>query len=157
MTKPTTKKKNINQFNKGRLKLKPVPVNYPKPTRTVLLAEDDQLLIDLYQERFKQENFHLVLAKTGYEAVQKAGLNIDLILLDILLPEMNGFETLKRLKSQPKTRDIPVMVLTNLGSEQSDKDKDLALALGAIDYLVKSYHDPDNLVEIINKRLYPPN
>jgi CheY-like chemotaxis protein len=69
------------------------------------------------------------------------------------LPGINGFEVLRRLKANMETRDIPVIVLTNLGSEQSDKDKQLALSLGAIDYLVKSYHTPDEMVEIIKRRL----
>lgn len=120
----------------------------------VLLVEDDPLLTELYAERFKEESFSLVIATNGKEGLQLAKKgDIKLILLDVLLPEMNGFEVLRRLKKDINTRDIPVIVLTNLGSEQSDKDKDLALSLGAIDYLVKSYHNPDELTEIVNKRL----
>lgn len=119
----------------------------------VLLVEDDPLLIDLYRERFKEESFELVLATDGREALRLADEKTDLILLDILIPEMNGFEVLRQLKKNPDTRDIPVIVLTNLGSEQSDKDKQLALSLGAVDYLVKTYHTPDDLVEIVKNRL----
>lgn len=122
-------------------------------SKKVLLVEDEPLLIDLYEERFKEEEFDLITAETGEEALKKAQDDIDLILLDILLPGINGFEVLRRLKSNMETRDIPVIVLTNLGSEQSDKDKQLALSLGALDYLVKSYHTPDEMVEIIKKRL----
>ncbi len=123
-------------------------------SKRVLLVEDEPLLIDLYEERFKEEDFDLITAETGEDALKKAEQGtIDLILLDILLPGINGFEVLRRLKGNIETRDIPVIVLTNLGSEQSDKDKQLALSLGAVDYLVKSYHTPDEMVEIINKRL----
>jgi len=123
-------------------------------SKTVLLVEDEPLLIDLYEERFKEEDFELKTAETGEDALKVAEQGgVDLILLDILLPGINGFEVLRRLKSNIETRDIPVIVLTNLGSEQSDKDKQLALSLGAIDYLVKSYHTPDEMVEIIQKRL----
>jgi len=118
-----------------------------------LLVEDEPLLIDLYQERFGEEDFELVVAEDGPSALKKAGHGADLILLDILLPGINGFEVLRQLKRNLDTRDIPVVVLTNLGSEQSDSDKALAFSLGAVDYLVKSYHTPDEMVEIINRRL----
>src|SRR3989344_5833226 len=121
--------------------------------KRVLLVEDEPLLIDLYRERFGEEDFNLEIARDGHEALKKADQGADLILLDILLPGINGFEVLRRLKRNLDTRDIPVIVLTNLGSEQSDSDKQLAFSLGAVDYLVKSYHDPDEMVEIIKKRL----
>lgn len=121
--------------------------------KRVLLVEDEPLLIDLYQERFGEEEFELEIARDGNEALKKANLGADLILLDILLPGINGFEVLRRLKRNLDTRDIPIIVLTNLGSEQSDSDKQLAFSLGAVDYLVKSYHTPDEMVEIVNKRL----
>ncbi len=122
-------------------------------TKKVLLVEDEPLLIDMYQERFGEEDFELDIARDGNEAIKKADRGVDLILLDILLPGINGFEVLRRLKKNLDTRDVPVIVLTNLGSEQSDSDKQLAFSLGAVDYLVKSYHTPDEMVEIINKRL----
>lgn len=121
--------------------------------KRVLLVEDEPILIDLYQESFIEEPFTLELATTGEEALKAAESRPNLILLDILLPGINGFDVLRRLKSSGKTKDIPVIVLTNLGSEQSDKDKRLALSLGAVDYLVKSYHTPEEMSEIINKRL----
>lgn len=121
--------------------------------KKVLLVEDEPLIIELYKERFEEENFHLDIAENGNDALKKAGDDVDLILLDILLPGINGFEVLRRLKNNHQTRDIPVIVLTNLGNEQADKDKQLALSLGAIDYLVKSYHTPDEMVEVIKKRL----
>src|SRR5579864_921261 len=116
--------------------------------KRVLMVEDEPLLIDLYKEAFEKEDFELIVAENGVDALKAAEDKPDLILLDILLPGMNGFEILRRLKSQAKTRDIPVIVLTNLGSEQTDKDKQLALSLGAVDYLVKSYHTPEEMVEI---------
>jgi two-component system response regulator VicR len=124
-----------------------------KAPKTVLLIEDEPLLIDLYQESFGNQDFDLIIAKDGDDGLKKANSQPDLILLDILLPGINGFEVLRRLKASFKTRDIPVIVLTNLGSEKTDKDKQLALSLGAIDYLVKSYHTPDEMVEVITGRL----
>jgi DNA-binding response OmpR family regulator len=80
--------------------------------------------------------------------MKKATRQPSIILLDIMMPRMNGFEVLKELKSQIATKDIPVIVLTNVGSESSDNDRDLAMSLGAESYLVKSYHTPD---EVINR------
>lgn len=121
--------------------------------KNVLLIEDEPLLIDLYEEGWGDADFDLTVAKDGEEGLKKANSRPDLILLDILLPGINGFEVLKRLKANTKTKDIPVIVLTNLGSEKTDKDKQLALSLGAVDYLVKSYHTPDEMLEVISARL----
>lgn len=124
--------------------------------KNVLLIEDEPLLIDLYQEGWGDEDFELTIAKDGEAGLKKAqdhNNQPDLILLDILLPGINGFEVLKRLKANTKTKAIPVIVLTNLGSEKTDKDKQLALSLGAVDYLVKSYHTPDEMLEVIQARL----
>ncbi|OGD60936.1 hypothetical protein A3A71_03485 [Candidatus Berkelbacteria bacterium RIFCSPLOWO2_01_FULL_50_28] len=123
--------------------------------KSVLLVEDESLIVELYKERFSEEKFDLIVAKSGPEALKKANGEIDLILLDVLLPGLNGFDVLRKLKKDPDTRDVPVIILTNLGSEHSDNDKRLALSLGAIDYLVKSYHTPDEMVEVIKQRLYP--
>lgn len=119
--------------------------------KKILLIEDEPLLIDLYKEAFQGEEFSLDIATSGTEGLKAAKKLPDIILLDILLPEMNGFEVLRSLKGNNKTRRIPVIVLTNLGSEETDKDKQLAISLGAVDYLVKSYHTPDELVKIVQK------
>lgn len=124
-----------------------------KTPKKVLLIEDEPLLIDLYETSFDDQDFELEIAKDGEAGLKMAAGQPDLILLDILLPGINGFEVLRRLKASPKTREIPVIVLTNLGSEKTDKDKQLALSLGAVDYLVKSYHTPDEMIEIITARL----
>lgn len=121
--------------------------------KSVLLIEDEPLLIDLYQEGWHDQDFDLLIALDGEEGLKLANQRPDLILLDILLPGINGFEVLRRLKANNRTKSIPVIVLTNLGSEKTDKDKQLALSLGAVDYMVKSYHTPDEMVEVITERL----
>lgn len=122
--------------------------------KRILLVEDEPLLVSLYKETFTEEQFVLDIAETGNDALEMVSRNRpDLVLLDILLPGMNGFEVLRKLKASLKTRDIPVIVLTNLGSEETDKDRQLALSLGAVDYLVKSYHTPDEMINIVSKRL----
>lgn len=121
--------------------------------KKVLLIEDEQLLLDLYTEAFENESFELITAQDGDSGLKLASKLPDLILLDILLPGINGFDVLRKLKTNPNTRDIPVIVLTNLGSEQTDNDKKLALSLGAVDYLVKSYHTPEEIAQIVNNKL----
>jgi len=120
----------------------------------ILLVEDEPLLIELYQESFAASPFELMVAANAQSAKNiMSKENIQLILLDILLPDKNGFELLKEIKADPDTRDIPVVVLTNLGSERSDQDRQLALSLGAVDYLVKSFHTPDEIISIVARRL----
>ncbi|MEX0594596.1 MAG: response regulator [Patescibacteria group bacterium] len=122
--------------------------------KKILLVEDEPLLIGLYKEAFSEEPYSMSVAESGTDALVQVNNNKpDLILLDILLPGMNGFEVLRKIKASSKSRDIPVIVLTNLGSEETDKDRQLALSLGAIDYLVKSYHTPEEMIKIVRSRL----
>jgi DNA-binding response OmpR family regulator len=120
----------------------------------ILLIEDDPMLTELYQTKLELELFQVSVATDG-----KAGLSLarrirpDLILLDIMLPEMNGFEVLKQLGEQAATKRIPVIVLTNLGGERADNDKRLALSLGAKEFLVKTFHLPDDIVGKIKTTL----
>lgn len=113
--------------------------------RKILLIEDDRDIAELYEEVLSQE-YEVVVAYDGKRGFQEAQTGPDLILLDILLPEINGFELLKSLKTDAVTKNIPVVVLTNLGSKNVDDDKKLAMLLGAEDYWVKAYHKPDEIV-----------
>ena len=112
----------------------------------ILLVEDDKFLLKFFAARLKEEDFEVVLAEDGEEAVRKVKEEKpDLILLDLILPKKDGFAVLKEIKSDEKTKNIPVFVLSNLGQE-SDREK--AKELGAVDYLVKVNFD---LKEIIKK------
>jgi len=114
--------------------------------KKILLIEDDRSLAEMYQEQFKLSGLEMTVARDGAEAKKAISQDVDLILLDILLPDENGFEILKRLKADKKYQHIPVIILTNLGTEKTDKDTNLALALGATDFLVKAYHTPEQVV-----------
>lgn len=122
--------------------------------KKILLIEDDRDLADLYEEVLS-ENYEIKVAFDGKAGLEMAKNSPDLILLDILLPEVNGFELLKNLKTSQETKKIPVVVLTNLGSKNVDDDKKLALLLGAEDYWVKAYHKPDEIVNKIASYLAP--
>jgi len=114
--------------------------------KKILLVEDDKFLLKFFAARLKEEDFEVVLAEDGEEAVRRVKEEKpDLILLDLILPKKDGFAVLKEIKSDEKTKNIPVFVLSNLGQE-SDREK--AKELGAVDYLVKVNFD---LKEIIKK------
>jgi DNA-binding response OmpR family regulator len=113
----------------------------------ILLVEDDTVLGDMYSERIKAEGYELKHAVNGRDAIDIIhDYKPDLILLDIMMPEMNGMEVLHYLKSEPKTEKIPVFILTALGQS---KDREAGLNAGAADYIVKSELMPKEIMEKI--------
>jgi len=114
------------------------------PKSHVLLIEDDAFLASMYVTKLELENFTATLATDGKQGLEKAQLELpDCILLDILLPKMNGFEVLKALKDNSATANIPVILLTNLGQKQ---DVARGLSLGAADYLIKAHFLPSEVI-----------
>lgn len=119
----------------------------------IFVIEDDDLMLNLYGRTFRLNGFEVETAKDGVEALSKLkdiAKNPDIIVLDIMMPKMNGFDVLKQLKKDHKTKDIPVIVLSNLANSQ---DVEEALKFGAAMHLVKSQHDPQDTVEKIKKVL----
>lgn len=113
----------------------------------ILIIEDDLLMIRLYQKVFKFEGYNVAVASNGKEGLEKTNsFKPTLILLDIMMPEMNGLEVLTKLKANDETKKIPVVVLTNLAGSQ---DAETALAKGAVKYIIKSEHDPKEIVKIV--------
>ena len=105
--------------------------------KIVLLVDDDPLILRMYQNKLTNDGYEVLTATNGEEAlVAVIKKTPDLVLLDVMMPKMNGVETLKRLKGDPKTKAIPVIILTNLGDREEDVEN--AKKLGALDYLVKS-------------------
>ncbi|HBM45710.1 MAG: Two component transcriptional regulator, winged helix family [Parcubacteria group bacterium GW2011_GWF2_38_76] len=103
----------------------------------VLLVDDDPLIIRMYEYRLRHDGYEVLLAFDGEKAVIEAKAQLpDIILLDLMMPKMNGVETLKFLKKEPDTKNIPVIILTNLGDDPSYVN--LTKEMGANDYLVKS-------------------
>lgn len=110
----------------------------------LLLIEDDTFLAGMYVTKLTMENFQVDLSNDGKAGLEKAKkIKPDLILLDVLLPKMNGFDVLKSLKDDPATKDIPVVLLTNLG-QKTDVVK--GLELGAVDYMIKAHFMPSEVV-----------
>jgi CheY-like chemotaxis protein len=120
----------------------------------VLIVEDDAILVEMYQAKFELEGHDVKIATNGEQCLEVLQTFVpELILLDILMPKLNGFHVLKEIKKQPELRQIPVILLTNLGEAEVDMNKELASALGVSDYLIKSHHTPDEVVEKVMKTL----
>jgi len=117
--------------------------------KKILLIEDEPTLQKTIGEVLKKENYEVLSAldgKTGLDLIQKE--KPDLILLDLILPKMNGFEVLEELKSKEETKNIPVIILTNL---ERNEDINRALELGATTYLVKANYDLKDIVKKVDQ------
>lgn len=111
----------------------------------VLLVEDDEMLAEMYHTKFDHDGFDVLMAYDGVSALEKAKeKDIEIILLDVILPKLDGFSVLEQLKKEKETKNIPVIMLTNLGQ---DDDIEKAKKLGAVDYLVKANLTPQQVVD----------
>jgi len=114
-------------------------------SKTILLAEDDLFLSSLLKARLQKENFNLLIAKDGDEALQLLQNNKpDLVLLDVILPKKSGFEVLEAMRADPQIENYPVIIISNLGQES---DIQTGRELGAVDYIVKAKISIDELVD----------
>jgi len=119
--------------------------------KTILFIEDESVLQKTFGEILKQEGYEMISALDGESGLRLAkDKKPDLILLDLILPEMHGFEVLKGLKEDKEIKEIPVIVLTNL---ERIEDIDRALELGATTYLVKAQYSLEEVVEKIKKAI----
>ncbi len=117
----------------------------------ILIIEDDRFLIKLYSNKLRKEGFEIMEAISGEEGLKKAlSEKPDLVLLDLVLPYKSGFEILSEIKMNPATKDIPVIILTNLGQES---DIQRGLNLGAVAYLIKTDFSVTRLPEIVKEHL----
>ncbi len=117
----------------------------------ILIVDDDTFLSGIYATKLDLEGFQVVSAHDGEEGIKVAQKEKpDLILLDVLMPKLDGFEARKRLKADPGTKDIPGIMLTNLGQKE---DIEKGLEDGAVDYLIKAHFVPAEAVAKIKKVL----
>lgn len=118
---------------------------------SVLIIEDDKFLRELLAQKLKKEGFPVMEAFNGEEGLEKLkSEKTDIIVLDLILPGMDGFTFLEEMRKDPKIKSIPVLVLSNLGAPE---DIERAKALGARDYLVKAQVVPIEIVERIKSTL----
>lgn len=117
----------------------------------VFLVEDDEFLVGIYQKKFEMEGFKVSIATNGERALADIKKKKpDIVLLDVLLPKLDGFAVLEKLKAEGSTKDIPVVLLTNLGQKD---DVDKGLRAGAVDYLIKAHFKPSEIVDKVKKVL----
>ncbi|MEK7610955.1 MAG: response regulator [Patescibacteria group bacterium] len=119
--------------------------------KRLLIIEDDQDLRELYVEVLRDEGFEVAEAADGQVGLEKAKAgNYDLLLLDIMLPKIDGLQILKAVKESSDLSKIPVVMLTNLGRESIIKE---GFTLGADGYIIKSEYTPDQVVAEVRKFL----
>lgn len=118
---------------------------------TILLIEDDPTLIEMYQLKFRLSGLNLLVATGGYRGLDMVKKDKpDLVLLDIRMDDLDGFEVLKRMKADPTLKDIPVYLLTNMGEKDAaEKGK----RLGAEAYVMKAKLTPQEVVALVESRL----
>lgn len=118
--------------------------------KKVLIVEDDPNLSRTYKLEFESSGFTVEQSFDGEDALLKAKNNPHLIILDIMLPKMSGFEVLKSLHDDAELSSIPVLTLTNFGSNDNIKQ---SFDLGAVDFVMKYRVTPDELVSRVKKIL----
>ena len=117
----------------------------------LLLVEDDEILIRMYRTKLERENFEVDTAQDGEECLTKIReFKPDIVLLDIVMPKLNGLDVLKRVKAQPELKGIPVVILTNAPVHIAAKE---CLQLGALGYIIKSDNTPSEVVKKVREFL----
>jgi len=130
--------------------------------KKILLVEDDPFLIDIYSTKLKESGFKLEIADNGEEALKKIrkrnaanfekkkkkNLWPDVLILDIVLSRIDGWQVLQEIKKDEKLKDLKIIVFTNLGQKE---EVEKGLRLGATKYLIKAHYTPSELVEEIEK------
>ena len=118
-------------------------------SKTILIVEDDKFLRELIVQKLIREKYEVIEAIDGEQGIKKIKEEKpDLILLDLILPGIDGFEVLARMKDDPEISSIPTIVLSNLGQKE---DVEKGLKLGAVDYLIKAHFTPGEIIEKIRK------
>lgn len=102
--------------------------------KKILIADDAKDIVEVLKYNLDKEGYDVSIAFDGIEAIRKANKDIDLIILDVMMPKLDGIETCKKLKQNPETKDIPIIFLT---AKNTEIDEVLGLEIGADDYLIK--------------------
>ncbi len=120
-------------------------------TKKILIIEDDKFLRELIVQKLVKEGYGVSKAVDGEEGLKKLKTEQpDLVLLDLILPGIDGFEVLTRRKEEPALLSIPIIILSNLGQKE---DVERGLKLGAVDYLIKAHFTPREIIEKIKNTL----
>ena len=122
-----------------------------KNKTSVLIIEDDSYISDMYKIKLESENFEVATAKDGIIGIKMLEKQKpDIILLDVVMPKMDGFDVLKIIKKNIELKEVPVVLLTNLGQKENvEKGFDL----GADSYIIKAHFTPSEVIEKIREVL----
>jgi CheY-like chemotaxis protein len=119
--------------------------------KKILIIEDEEILLELLEKKLTQEGYQVRIAKDGIEGLEKVEQEIpDVILLDIVMPRMGGFEVMEMLHKNEKFSKIPIIIISNSGQPV---EIDLAQKLGAKDWLIKTDFDPQEVIEKVIKQI----
>ncbi|PIV64982.1 MAG: response regulator [Candidatus Nealsonbacteria bacterium CG01_land_8_20_14_3_00_12] len=119
--------------------------------KKILLVEDEEIMIDLLQKKLTKEGYEISVARDGEEGLKAMReVKPDLILLDIIMPKMGGFEVMEEMGKDKNLKDIPVIVISNSGQPV---EIDKAQKLGAKDWLIKTEFDPQEVVDKVVKQI----
>lgn len=115
----------------------------------VLIIEDDPLMLRMYQKIFSFDGYEVETATDGEMGIEKVrSVKPTIVLLDVMMPKMNGLQVLEKIKADPETKSIPVIMLTNLAGQQ---DVDKALTMGAVKYIIKSEYEPKQVSDMVKE------
>lgn len=119
--------------------------------RCVLIVEDDPSIQNLYRTKLENSGFEVLTGNNGVEGLQAMEKKTpDIVLLDVMMPVMNGFEMLKKMRDKKEWEELPVIILSNYGEVDQMTE---GFTSGATDYLIKAEHTPSDVVEIVTDTL----
>jgi len=120
--------------------------------KKVFIVDDDEFLLDMYAVKFRESGFEIEIASSGTDALKKIkeGWIPDVILLDLVMPGMDGFEFLKNVKNEKLIPQAVIIILTNLGQKE---DVERGMSLGVKDYIIKANHTPSEVVSKVKMAL----
>ena len=122
--------------------------------KKILLIEDEEIMIGLLQKKLTNEGYEVSVARDGEEGLKAMReVRPDLVLLDIIMPKMGGFEVMEEMVKEPELKKIPVIIISNSGQPV---ELDRAQKLGAKDWLIKTEFDPEEVIEKVKKQLPTP-
>jgi CheY-like chemotaxis protein len=122
--------------------------------KKILIVEDEEIMINLLQKKLEKEGYEVIVTKDGEEGlramkdISQTGHPPDLVLLDIIMPKVGGFEVLEEMTKEPSLRNIPVIVISNSGQPV---ELDKAQKMGARDWLIKTEFDPQEVIDKVVK------
>ena len=119
--------------------------------KKVILVEDEQVIVDLLERKLVQEGYDVTVARDGVEGLKKMKeLKPDLVLLDIIMPRMGGFEVMAQMGKDPELKEIPIIIISNSGQPV---ELDKARELGARDWLIKTEFDPQEVLDKVKRQI----